>query len=321
MWTGLKARLLSIGEVSLTGLPADEYIARSRAGPGAGRSGSVFFSSSGHRVRLGISESAPARLHHTGGGEVLLYIDGEEYSGVLEKPGLHCPRQAYITITGSCIFDCRYCNVPRLPGFRKSIDEIEEMVASVLPDIDAISLTSGILTDAGEEEQYTLEVVKRLRRFNLPVGVSIYPVPGTPERLYRAGVAEVKFNLETATPALFEEMCPGLSRAGIIDALIASVPLFGRDHVFSNIILGLGETDGEMTDCIAELCSSGIIPVIRPLTPGGTLTGLKRPDAGRLTRFYVVLADALEKNGLNPRNALTMCPACTGCDLIPRRDR
>ncbi|MDD1723976.1 MAG: radical SAM protein [Methanospirillum sp.] len=320
MWTGLKARLLAIGGISLTGLPADEYIARSRAGPGAGGSGSVFFSMDGHRVRLGISEGSPARLHHSGLGKVLLSIDGEEYSGVLEKPGFHCPRQAYITITSSCIFDCRYCNVPRLPGYRKDIDEIERMVASVLPDIDAISLTSGILTDAGEEEQYTLEVVKRLGSFNLPIGVSIYPVPGTPERLHGAGVAEVKFNLETATPALFEEMCPGLSRTGIIDALSASVPLFGRDHVYSNIILGLGETDGEMLECIEELCIRGIIPVIRPLTPGGTLTGFQRPDAGRLLPIHAGLMDALERNGLNMANALTMCPACTGCDLIPGRD-
>lgn len=320
MWTELKARLLSVGDVQISGVSADTYIARSRAGPGAGRDGALFFSHDGRRVRLGIADTSPVILVHKGEGKAVLMVDGEEYHGVLEKPGLHCPRQAYITITGSCIFSCLYCNVPRLSGQRKSIDEIEQMVESVLPDIDAISLTSGVLTNIEEEEQYTLAVVMRLERFHLPIGVSIFPTEDTPRRLFDAGAREVKFNLETATPALFTVMCPGLDREGVRDALRRSVSLFGKDHVFSNIILGLGETDQEMATCIEELCSEGIIPVIRPFSPGGELAGWKRPDAARLMRIFVVLEDALRRHGLHPEHALTMCPACTGCDLIPGRD-
>lgn len=320
MWTELKARLLSVGDVQVSGVSADEYIARSRAGPGAGKGGSVFFSHDGRRVRLGIAETSPVILVHKGGGDAVLTVDGEEYHGVLERPGLHCPRQAYITVTGSCIFSCLYCNVPRLSGQRKTLDEIELLVESVLPDIDAISLTSGVLTDIDEEEQYTLAVVLRLRHFHLPIGVSIFPTKDTPRRLFDAGVVEVKFNLETATPALFTTMCPGLDREGVRDALRTSVSLFGRDHVFSNIILGLGETDEEMAACIEELCSDGIIPIIRPFSPGGELAERKRPGPDRLLRIFTVLDDALTRHGLNPEHALTMCPACTGCDLIPGRD-
>lgn len=320
MWADLKARLLSVGDVQISGVSADAYIARSRAGPGAGKDGSLFFSYEGRRVRLGLAASSPVTLIHEGEGRAILQVDGREYHGVLEKPGLHCPRQAYITITGSCIFSCLYCNVPRLSGLRKSIDEIEEMVESVLPDIDAISLTSGVLTDIEEEEQYTLVVINLLKHFNLPIGVSIFPTKNTPQRLYDAGVREVKFNLETATPALFTTMCPGLDREGVREALRSSVHLFGKTHVFSNIILGLGETDEEMAACIEELCSEGIIPVIRPFSPGGELSGWKRPDAARLMRIFAVLEDALRRHGLHPEHALTMCPACTGCDLIPGRD-
>ena len=111
MWTDLKARLLSAGKVKLTGVRADPYIARSTAGPGAGGTGSVFFSINGRRVRLSLSNTADIELVHLGEGNALLLFDGMEYSGILEKPAFHCPRQAYITITGSCIFQCRYCNV------------------------------------------------------------------------------------------------------------------------------------------------------------------------------------------------------------------
>lgn len=320
MWTELKARLLHAGTTHLTGVSADDYIARSRAGPGAGTSGSVFFCMDGHRVRLSLSETGRVELHHAGNGKAVLRFEGEEYFGSLEKPGLHCPRQAYLTITGSCIFQCRYCNVWKNPGPRRSIDEIEAMVLSVFLDIDAISLTSGVLTDIHEEERYTLDVVRRLQKFQLPIGVSIYPDPETPYRLKEAGVSEVKFNLETATDQLFSVMCPGLVRGDAIAALRAAVPLFGRNHVFSNVILGLGETDDEMAACIEYLCQNGILPVIRPLTPGGDLTGFHAPDPDRIIRIARIHEEMLRKYGLDPTAALTMCPACTGCDLIPGRD-
>ena len=125
----------------------------------------------------------------------------------------------------------------------------------------------------------------------LPIGVSIYPLPSSPARLKEAGAIEVKFNLETATEELFAEMCPGLVRQDAEDALRESVPLFGRDHVFSNIILGLGETDDEMSACIERLCRDGIIPVIRPLTPGGDLKKAQRPDPQRILKIFHILED------------------------------
>lgn len=320
MWADLKARLLHAGTAHLNGVAAEEFIAESRAGPGAGKGGSVFFSMDGRRVRLTLSDSGQVEIRHTGNGQALLRFEGREYPGILEKPGLHCPRQAYLTITGSCIFHCRYCSVWKNPGPRRSIDVIEAMVASVFPDIDAISLTSGVLTDIHEEEDYTIDVIRRLLKFRLPIGVSIYPGRETPFRLKNAGVSEVKFNLETATSQLFSIMCPDLSRDDAFTALCTAVPLFGRNHVFSNIILGLGETDEEMTTCITTLCQNGIIPVIRPLTPGGDLTDFKAPEPSRIIRIFRIHEEILSRYGLSPKKALTMCPACTGCDLIPWRD-
>jgi hypothetical protein len=144
--------------------------------------------------------------------------------------------------------------------------------------------------------------------FIFPSGL-IYPDPMTPYRLRDAGVAEVKFNLETATDRLFSGMCPGLSREDIWSALRAAVLLFGKNHVFSNIILGLGETDGEMAACIEQLCQEGIIPVIRPLTPGGELVHASPPEADRILAISLIHESLLHKYGLDPRQALTMCPA------------
>ncbi|MDI9633779.1 MAG: radical SAM protein [Methanolinea sp.] len=320
-WRELKAELLSAGTVRLAGEPAGEYIARSAAGPGAGGTGSVFFSLGGKRVRLSVDGESPLTLTHRGGGRAFLEIGGRKIEGILEEVALHCPRQAYVTVSTGCIFSCRYCGVPGGKAGRKSPGEIVEMVRKVAGRIDAISLTSGVVGSVEEEERYVLRVVGELRRhFSLPIGVSIYPSEGTAERLSALGVREVKFNVETATDSLFAEMCPGLSRDAIWDALRRSVPLFGRNHVFSNLIVGLGETDEEAARCIRRLAGMGVIPIVRPLTPAGACRHLPRPSAERLLALFEVHAEALRESGLDPRGALSMCAACTGCDLVPGRD-
>ena len=211
MWESLKAQLLEVGTAQLTGADASEYESKSTAGPGAGGRGSVFFSYEGHRVRLNVADDSPITLRHIGGGTVMLTYGYIEVLGKLEKPGSHCPGQAYITISGSCIYHCKYCPVPANAAPTKSVDEILSLVQNA-DDIHAISLTSGVVGSTEEEEERALAVLKALREFNLPIGVSIYPTSGTARRLHEAGATEVKFNLETATPELFAEMCPGMDR-------------------------------------------------------------------------------------------------------------
>ena len=320
-WTDLKARLLTAGSVRLSGEPADPFIARSSAGPGAGGSGAVFFAMGSHRVKLAVDPLSRIEIVHLGNGVADLCYEGTRTRGRLLEPGFHCPDQAFITVTGSCIFSCRYCTVPRLGGRRKTIEEIMGMVESVRHRIDAISITSGVLESIEEEESYVLDVVKHLWVYNLPIGVSIYPTDKTPNRLRAVGVAEVKFNLEAATPGLFAKMCPGLDYDRLWQVLGRSVQLFGKNRVFSNVIVGLGETDAELETCIQKLTSLGVIPVLRPLNPVADLAGIPRPSAERLKTIFIMHERALAAAGLDPRLARTMCTNCTGCDLVPGRDQ
>lgn len=319
-WAEIKAALLSLGGVRVEGVPVQGFTARSSAGPGAGDTGSFFFSTGTRRVRLTIRPDSPATLRHHGDGDASITLGDRTVGGRLEEIALHCPRQAYITVSGSCTHRCRFCSVPLQQGRRRSPDEIVRLVAGVRDTIDAISLTSGVTRDPVEEESYVLGVVDRLAPFDLPVGVSIYPLAGTARRLHDHGVAEVKFNVETATATLFGRMCPGFDREDVISALRESVALFGKGRVYSNVLIGLGETDREMAGCIEDLTGMGVIPVLRPLTPAGDLADWSRPTAKRLLRLFSIHRDALHRAGLDGRMAETMCAACTGCDLAPWRD-
>ncbi|MGD0535706.1 MAG: radical SAM protein [Methanoregula sp.] len=319
-WKDLKARLLSAGSARISGEPVDDFIAKSTAGPGAGGKGSVFFAMGSHRVKLAINPASPVEIAHRGGGVADLYFEDQQIPGRLIQPGLHCPDQAFITVTESCIFSCRYCSVPHLSGKRKTIEEIMNLVESVRHRVSAISLTSGVAGSIEDEEAYICEVIRHLSFFDLPIGVSIYPTDKTPDKLFALGVAEVKFNIEAATPELFAAICPGLDYDLLWRVLDRSVELFGKNRVFSNVIIGLGETDAEMETCINKLTSHGVIPVLRPLNPVAGFTGTPRPSAERLKTLYTMHARAIAAAGLDPSGALTMCTNCAGCDLVPGRD-
>ncbi len=319
-WAEIKALLLSAGKARLTGEPVTGIVSRSTAGPGAGGPGSVFFSTGGRRVRLAVDESGPVTIEHKGSGVAVLSTGGITLHGKLEPAPLHCPGQAYITVSEGCIYHCKYCGVPLHKGRRKTIPEIVGLIDDNIDDINAISLTSGVLSDPEEEEEYVIRVIKALKKFALPIGVSIYPTGRTAARLHELGVSEVKFNLEAATGRIFSIMCPGTDRELIMDELVQSVALFGKGKVFSNIIIGLGETDEDLESCVRDLASRGIIPVLRPLSPSGELKGLKRPSASRLTGIFRMHTRVLREAGLDPAVARTMCSACTGCDLVPGRD-
>jgi biotin synthase-related radical SAM superfamily protein len=320
-WKRVKAELLAEGRVALKGDDCRTFISRSTAGPTAGGEGSVFFAVGGRRVRLSVDPRAPVVLHHEGGGQAVICRPGREpLHGILEVPGLHCPRQAYLTLSERCIFSCRYCSVPRLHGRVKCPDEVVEKVRGVLDRVDVISITSGVAHSVEQEEKQVLDVVRKVAPLGKPVGVSVYPTERTPELLHDLGVCEVKWNLEAATPALFARMCPGLDHDLMWRALRRSVDLFGEGAVCSNVIIGLGETDEEMGRCIRDLTEAGVIPVLRPLSPAAELAGWPRPPADRLLRLLEIQEEALRDAGLDTRKVRTMCTACTGCDLTPGRD-
>jgi len=320
-WLKLKALLIERGSVRVTGEPvAKRYIGYATAGPGTGGQGSIFLKIGQRRVRLSLSTTSPLTIGHEGDGQVTLSIDEKVIKGELEDVALHCPRQAYVTLSERCIYSCRYCAVPLQKGRIKTVDELEDRVISVKNRIDGIAITSGVAESVESEERRTIALVRRLRPLDLPIGVSIYPTTKTAGKLYELGVSEVKFNTETATSALFGVMCPGLDWNSMQAALDQSVELFGKNHVFSNVIVGLGETDEDLERCITDLSNRGVIPVLRPLNPIASLADWQRPSAARLLELYRYEELALKRAGLSTRMATTMCIACTGCDLVPGKD-
>lgn len=318
----LKAFLISIGSVSVDPL----LIPRARgstAGPGAGTS-SVFFRSGEKRVRLSVSNNSPLSIEAAGEDRtVTLLHEGRELArGKLEPAPAHCPEQAFITLCERCIFDCKYCPVPKLQGHVKDEEEVLKIVDDVLRagTLKAISLTSGVEDSIEGEVERVLKLLPILKKYDVPIGVSVYPTEGCSRKFYDAGVVEVKYNVETMDREIFQKVCGDLSLEYILDRLKEAVEIFGKNRVFSNFIIGLGESDTSVREGVETLAKIGVIPVLRPVNPHPLRSGdcfTERPSPERLLKLAKVEAEILRKYGLDTSLAMTMCLKCTGCDLVP----
>ncbi len=159
-----KAELIEAGGVTVD-RSFDPYKSRSTAGPGAGLE-SIFVNIDGHRVRLGIRQASrySASLDND---TVTISRDGAEFAkGRLEQAISHCPKQVYITVSEKCVFDCKFCPVPKLQGKIKSDEEVLGLVRDGMKhqDLAAISITSGVWRTPEEEALKIARLVKIIRK-------------------------------------------------------------------------------------------------------------------------------------------------------------
>jgi biotin synthase-related radical SAM superfamily protein len=328
MSASIKADLISIGSAQIDkSLLPDQLKSTTKTGP-VGGSSSIFLRAGKRRVRLTINDLSPLRVVPEGEHVVVIKGDDVITRGMLERPLCHCPEQAYITLSEKCVYNCQFCPLPKLHDGIKSSAKVQQMVAEAYAtgELKAISLTSGVAVSPKKEVERTASIVKQLaRKYDLPIGVSIYPTKDSSEELYSAGACEVKYNVETMDPELYRRFCPHLSLHEVLDALENAVNIFGRNRVSSNLIIGLGENDETIRKGIIYLTGRCIIPILRPRpissyssrnNPGN----VDRPDAARLLKLGGMLRDMLNKQSLCVDKSRTMCLRCTACDLTPHID-
>lgn len=318
-----KARLLAMGTVRMD--PALlKKVTIPTAGPGAGKL-AFFFHSGKQRVRLGIDENSPLHAVEVN-GELVILEDGKEVArGEIEEELIHCPEQAYVNLTEKCTYDCKFCPVPKLSGKVKSVEEVLRMIeeANASGKMEGISITSGVDTTAEKEVERAISVIQGSKKYGVPIGVGIYPTAGSTRRLKEAGADEIKYNVETMDRKLHEKLCPGQPLEKTLDALREAVAIFGKNHVCSNFIIGLGETDETVEKGIKELIDIGVVPILRPASMHPLREGevvIERPSTERLLKLTKILRRELDRAGLDPRVFRTMCLPCTGCDLSPCYD-
>jgi len=155
----LKAELIAAGRVSVPKeLLAGYRLSKSTAGPGAGGTSLAlgWKGSDGrqHQVKLAVAPeagvTAPITLEVAEGGELeIRRADGSiAVTDVWLIPiVMHAPDQAFINLSGECIYECAFCNTHKMePGKRKIItpDRWVALVAEAHSKrpFDALAITS-----------------------------------------------------------------------------------------------------------------------------------------------------------------------------------
>ena len=332
MTAEIKAFLLSVGTADIEDDKMILPTLKSTAGPSAGSSGSLFILSNGRRVRLNIDKTSPLKIKKVTDDDSekkIVVIDSNTtepiVTGEMEQALAHCPRQAYINLSEKCIYNCKFCSVPKLQGQVKTKSESLEIVKNAFKKgkMEAISITSGVEETPEGELKRVLELMPDLLNYGVPIGVSIYATPEGSEKLKAAGVSEVKYNIEVANPEIFKDVCPGLSMNDVFTELKEAVRFFGKGKVYSNLIVGLGETDEDIEQMIEKLAEIGVISCIRPVYKNLYRVHdcfMERPSKMRLLKLFEIQKRISQKYDLHPEESETMCSLCTGCDMVPFRD-
>ena len=121
---------------------------------------------------------------------------------------------------------------------------------------------------------------------------------------------------------MFKSICPNLNYKIIIKELIKAVSLFGKGHVFTNLIIGLGENDNTIIKCIEYFSKHGVITNLRPISYSKYRNSefMKKPSKDRLIKLFKIHKNILNKYNLLNIKPLSMCSICGGCDLNPQID-
>ena len=121
--------------------------------------------------------------------------------------------------------------------------------------------------------------------------------------LKNSGVTNVVFNLEAVTEEGFKKYCPGKNDLGFnyfMDRLNAAVDIFGKGHVWSNLVLGLESVDLMLPECEA-LAEQGVVMSANVLhfDKGNTLD-CGAPQLGDIVNFFFELEKINSKHNFIP---------------------
>jgi len=331
----LKAELLAGGAVKLPhGFSIPFPASRSTAGPGAG-SRSIVFSFGGTRAKKAVSRdsgefelvSHDEGLSLTKGGAE--FIDDVELIPTL----MHAPYQAFVNIESACVYDCKFCNSPRLAhDATKSLtdERIVEMIldASSKEGFQSVAFTSAVAHTPSMTVKRMAGLVSRIRHElpGTPIGVEPYATrPDEVDMLRDAGADEIKLNIETFDRDIFDKVCGGMDLDHILHAVNHAGEVFGRNKVCSNIIFGLGESDENVLEGVAVLANMGAVATLRALRKDELNAAALEQCLGRLEpttadRMLMLAREEksiLQRHGLTTLDFKTMCHACLSCDIVP----
>ncbi|MDP9795340.1 radical SAM protein (TIGR04043 family) [Catenuloplanes nepalensis] len=214
---------------------------------------------------------------------------------------------------------CRFCAIQEALGVVpdgtlpvKRPDQLAEAVHAAvrLDGVRQVSLTTG--TGAGPDRgaRYLARCVRAIRAAigpAVPVQVTCEPPADLAALglLRAAGTTAIGLNVESLDDRLRRRWLPGKARVPLAQYEAAwehGVRVFGRDHVSTCLLIGLGERPEDLIEGARRLVARGIHPFVVPLRPTpGTIAyrdGLTGPPPERVALITRAVDALLAAHGL-----------------------
>jgi len=213
---------------------------------------------------------------------------------------------------GKCLANCGFC--PQAKTSRSRADMLSRVTwpafstEQVMSKIETEAKKAGIRRICIQALNYPtvfndlFALAEETRsRTDLPLSVSCQPFSLERLRLLKEiGVDRISIALDAATKELFDKVKGSSTNSPYRwetqrEALMKALRVFGKNRVYTHLIVGLGETEKEIVQTIQWCVDYGVYPSLFAFTPipGTALEGLPQPSVAvyrrvQLARYLIV---------------------------------
>jgi len=207
---------------------------------------------------------------------------------------------------GKCQANCSFC-----PQARTSTSRADMLARVTWPPFPTMQVIEKIASSAekGAVKRVCIQALNYPNVFNdllhltkhihshsnVPISISCPPFNKSHlKELSRAGVDRISIALDAATEQLFKKIKGTETESPYQwkqqhQALKEAVETFGKNQVYTHLIVGLGETEKQITQTIQNCTDTGIQPSLFAFTPipGTTLENQQQPPIETYRRIQV----------------------------------
>ena len=263
--------------------------------------------------------------------------DGVPYEQIAR---LHGDRVLATTVVQTCIrytdeaTRCRFCAIEQslaagaTTRVKSPVQLAEVAEAAVrLDGVQQLVMTTGTANTPDRGARHLARCAAAVHEVmpGLPMQAQIEPPEDLAvlQDLRRAGVTALGIHIETLDERARARWTPGkatVPRAAYDHAWDRAVEVFGRNHVSTYVLLGLGEDLDEVVAGCADLARRGIYPFVVPYRPiAGTIAhaeGVPAPDPAYVAEVTRRVAAALRAADMRGADQGAGCAACGACSAL-----
>jgi len=244
------------------------------------------------------------------------------------------------TVVQKCIYwgtdeQCKFCGIELTRGEQtipvKTPAQLAE-VCTAARDHDGavdVTLTTGSINRRDRGALYISRCAAAIKDASgLPIQVQFEPPDDLAvlEQVRDAGVDAVGIHIETFDPDVLADVAAGKAACGIegyFRCWERAVEVFGRGHVTTYVILGMGERRELVEEGCRRAIELGVYPFVVPLrpVPGTLMADTPAPEADYVASVYRSVSAMLAESGLDHVQAKAGCARCQACSGLSAWER